>query len=539
MARTGIITRIQNIPIAGKLAAIVVVAAIGMGVVAIARVAEIRPGEMAARKTKIRNLVEAVHGVASEYERQVKAGTMSDEQARTAALEMIQEIRYDGSQYFWINDIPAGTALEPIMMIMHPTVADLNGTDISDMKDTDGIYIFRRFVETVRSDGSGFVSYRWPKPGSDTPVPKLSYVTEFAPWGWVIGTGIYIDDVDRIVVGKRNAVMWQTGIFLAVLIGLLIPVVMLITRPIRRLTRTLLELAELQGTGKSTDARQPSGSIDARTDEVGKMLSAAKVLRTTLRAKADLEREHDQLRTRSEAEKRQAAQLLANEVRDAVASVTTRLANSVAAMLAVAADLSATTNHLSGSVRQISERVGDATSAAEAAANEAAGVTVTVAGLTSAADTIGGVIELIRGVAGQTNLLALNATIEAARAGAAGKGFGVVADEVKQLAAQSASATDDIAREVAEIQTTSQGAAGTIDRMGDIVRRLGQTTRDVAMAVDGDGGSGSGGMSVHQAAAATGEVSQRIKVASEDLAAEADRLRAQFDDLIARIMATS
>src|SRR3546814_14142160 len=83
-------------------------------------------------------------------------------------------------------------------MFMHPFSKQLVGKNLSDIKDPDGKHLFVEFVETVKRNGAGFVSYLWPKPGSDRPVPKISYVKGFAPWGWVIGTGIYIDDIERI-----------------------------------------------------------------------------------------------------------------------------------------------------------------------------------------------------------------------------------------------------------------------------------------------------------------------------------------------------
>lgn len=107
--------------------------------------------------------------------------------AATGAREAISQLRYDKQEYFWINDV------QP-RVVMHPTRPELNGKDVSDLKDPNGLALFSAFTNTVRQQGKGFVNYQWPKPGSSAPVDKISYVQGFEPWGWVIGTGICIDD---------------------------------------------------------------------------------------------------------------------------------------------------------------------------------------------------------------------------------------------------------------------------------------------------------------------------------------------------------
>ena len=93
------------------------------------------------------------------------------------------------------------------VMVMHPVKPELDGKDLSAIADPAGKKLFVEFVDTVKSSGAGFVAYQWPKPGAEQPVPKISYVKGFAPWGWVIGSGIYIDDVAAEF--RRSAI--QTG----------------------------------------------------------------------------------------------------------------------------------------------------------------------------------------------------------------------------------------------------------------------------------------------------------------------------------------
>lgn len=149
------------------------------------------------RQSELRHLADIALGIAKEeYERAVRDHS-SDDLARKAAAGRISQLRYGNGDYVWINDV------EP-RMIMHPAKPELNGQDLDGIKDPTGKRLFIEFGEIVKNTGSGFVDYEWPKPGMDTPQPKLSFVTGFSPWGWVIGTGVYIDDLQAQLWKSAN-----------------------------------------------------------------------------------------------------------------------------------------------------------------------------------------------------------------------------------------------------------------------------------------------------------------------------------------------
>jgi methyl-accepting chemotaxis protein len=158
------------------------------------------------RQEKAQNLVETAYGIVAHFESLSRAGKMSPEEAKKTALETLRTLRYDKDQYFWVNDnVP--------VMIMHPFKPELEGQNLMQSKDPNGKLLFVEFVKTATSAaGGGFVDYFWPKPGSAEAVPKLSYVKGFEPWGWVIGTGIYIDDMDAIF--RAQALKMLTWILL-------------------------------------------------------------------------------------------------------------------------------------------------------------------------------------------------------------------------------------------------------------------------------------------------------------------------------------
>ncbi|MDP2256531.1 MAG: cache domain-containing protein, partial [Polaromonas sp.] len=110
-------------------------------------------------------------------------------------MQAIRGLRYSGTEYFWIND------MQP-RMLMHPINPALEGKDLSGNKDPTGKHLFVEFVTTVKASGAGFVPYMWAKPGNDQPVPKVSYVKGFAPWGWIIGSGVYVDTVEAAILSR-------------------------------------------------------------------------------------------------------------------------------------------------------------------------------------------------------------------------------------------------------------------------------------------------------------------------------------------------
>ncbi|MBI4792210.1 MAG: cache domain-containing protein [Deltaproteobacteria bacterium] len=152
-----------------------------------------RESLMNGKKEMIQELVHTAWNIVAGFEQQERSGVMSRERAQHTALEQIRTLRYgtENKDYFWIND------MRPYM-IMHPYRSDLEGHDISDFSDSQGVLLFKNFVETVRQQNEGYVSYMWQ--GKDNPdhiVPKLSFVKGFAPWDWIIGTGIYLEDVEQ------------------------------------------------------------------------------------------------------------------------------------------------------------------------------------------------------------------------------------------------------------------------------------------------------------------------------------------------------
>lgn len=177
----------------------------------------IEKNSMDRKREMIQELTRSAWNILAKLENDERGGLLTREQAQQQAIEQIRSMHYglEMKDYFWIND------MHP-RMVIHPYRSDLNGQDVTDYQDPDGKYIFRKIVETVRKNGSGFVHYKWQaRDNIYHVVPKLSYVKGFAPWGWIIGTGIYIDDVKAEIDAINRSVILFSGIILLIMILLM------------------------------------------------------------------------------------------------------------------------------------------------------------------------------------------------------------------------------------------------------------------------------------------------------------------------------
>jgi len=508
------------------------------------------------------------YGVLAHFQRLESEGKLTREQAQASALAEIRSLRYDKVEYFWVNDMAP-------KMIMHPIKPELEGKDLSGMQDPAGNRLFMGFVNVVKSQGAGFYGYLWPKPGFDKPVPKISYVRGFEPWGWIIGTGVYLDDVD--------AMFWQTARMFAFLCGAVFVVVLIGSIVIgRSITRPLTTIAGLTERLASGD-----GAFEVpytlRKDELGALAKALSVFKDNAAA---IERMHDEqanMKQQADAEKRKSAIELAGRFEASVQAMVGDLLGDAGEMQQAARGLSDSAGHaneragqmadacqqastnvqavaaaaeeLSRSISEISQRVTQAAEVADRAASDSQRTNEVVAGLAAAADKIGEVIGLINEIASQTNLLALNATIEAARAGEAGKGFAVVASEVKSLASQTAKATDEISSQIAAIQAETQHVVGNIQSIRATIMEVNEISSSIAAAVEEQGAATQAiANSVQEAASGTAHVSQNIKNVSDAtrqtggaadrvlgssarLAEKVERLQHHVDEFLASVRA--
>jgi methyl-accepting chemotaxis protein len=459
--------KLKNLRMQTKLALLVGVGLVGIVSVVSLAVRHSRNLLFEERKIATRNVVEAVYGILDHYAKRVAEGKIDAEQARTEAISEIRTLRYAGQEYFWINDMRA-------FMVMHPFKPELNGKDLSDFKDPDGTRLFVDFVKVVKQDGAGYVFYRWPKPGSQAPVPKVSYVKGFEPWGWIIGSGVYLDDVD---VAGRNT-LWTLLPLALLSVALSISMGVIIGRAVTRPLKRTAELLDAVASGDLTRR------VDLKTtDEMGQMAGALNQaihkMAATVRVIAQ---DAQNVATSSEGLMAVSDRLSSNsEETAAQAGVVSAASEQVSKNVQTVA---AGAEEMSSSIKEISQSATEAARVAKEAVDVAEKTNQTITKLGASSAEIGNVIKVITAIAEQTNLLALNATIEAARAGEAGKGFAVVANEVKELAKQTGHATEDISSKISAIQHDTEGAVAAIQQIGGIINQINDIANRIASAVE-------------------------------------------------------
>ncbi|MDP2699041.1 methyl-accepting chemotaxis protein [Thalassospira sp.] len=515
--------KLSNYSLSAKLRMVLVLTALALAGLAAFDLITLRSALVEEKKSNVRQVVEITRSMFDHFEKQSQAGEISRDEAQNRARDFIGNARYDGGNYAFVLGLDT-------VVILHPLQPSLNGQNGKQVIDVNGVAVLDEMVKAARNPDGGYLTYDWNKPGENGVFPKLAYAETFKPWGWVITTGVYIDDVDDI--------FWETAFYdisvalaMLLIIGAVgIAIDRSTTRPLHVITDALNRLAKGDTSVRTTETD--------RKDEIGDLARALEVFRAN-REQADL-LAHQQEETRKAQFARSqkieslikifetdvegnmtvvnAALEQLRQTAGGMASqsdeTTSRAATVAAATEQAAANVdtvAAAAEQLASAIDEISTQVSRTSNVAQSGAEEADDATAIFSELQQASVKIGEVVELIQSIAEQTNLLALNATIEAARAGDAGKGFAVVASEVKNLANQTTRATEDIASQINDIQGSTGNALGAIQHLSGRMKELNEFAASIAAAVrEQDAATGEIARNVQEAATGTKEVARNV-----------------------------
>ncbi|WP_429089951.1 methyl-accepting chemotaxis protein [Aeromonas rivipollensis] len=430
-------------------------------------------GLMGEKSRQTRAQVETAYSLVAGFEARVRKGELDEGRAKAEALAAIKGLRYGEEDYFWINDSHP-------TMVMHPMKPELDGKDLSGVEDKQGLRLFVAFADLAKAQGAGEVAYYWPKPGVEEPVRKISYIKRFAPWDWIIGTGVYVDDVEAQYQEVLRTLL-GIGLVLAIL---LFAVVGLIVRSIVvPLSQSVSALGNIaRGEGDLRFRLPESGRDELSQLSVNFNLFAGQMAQLVGRSQQITAQNREQAHQLAQIVDRTGAIVTGQEqdtLRVASAmeqmTVSSREVGQHAAQAAEAADSAL---NLAQHGRQVVAQTRETISQL---ADEMVETVQAVSQLEQETLQIGSVLDVIRGVAEQTNLLALNAAIEAARAGEQGRGFAVVADEVRTLATRTHSSTDEIRQMILRLQ---EGAGRVVSGITQL-QQLSRSTADRAGDADG------------------------------------------------------
>lgn len=411
----------------------------------------LRQAHVEERENDLADNADNVVSLVRQYADLAQRGVLTRDAAQKQAIERIKGLRFGRDGYYTVmTDEPK--------MLMHPFKPELIGRTLGDFKDANGTPLYRNAVDVAKASGAGFIRYVWPRPGEDRPLPKLTRVSTFKPWGWIFLNGVYVDDIDTAFY---QSLVWS-GTILAAVALMLSGLVIVVNRGLQR------SLGGEPDYAADTARRIASGDLSVPVTIRGarerSLLHAMEEMRTHLaRTIGEIKGSTESI-TSATQEIAVGNSDLSQRTEEQAASLQ-ETASSMEQMTSVVtnnADNALHANELASTASDIADRGGELVDR----------VVGTMPEISNSSARIAEIVSVIEGIAFQTNILALNAAVEAARAGEHGRGFAVVASEVRSLALRAAAAAKDVKVLIHESVTRVESGSTLVSETGTAIREI-------------------------------------------------------------------
>ena len=417
------------------------------------------------------------------YEKQV-SGEYSEAQAKELAADMVRNLRFnDGKGYFWIDTVD-GTN------VVQLGDANVEGTNRYNDSDIDGNYYIQDIIAAAKQ-GGGYAFFSFPKPGETVATPNMSYSMLFEPYGWVIGTAVWIDSIDELKAGYEEEAhqamkktIYQLVIFITILVILLAAFAIFIGNKIANPIIHITDEIERMATGDFSNKETRAKAAIKNKSEIGQMVVAETTLQANIRGlmenindtiafvsseSQELMKISNQAADASEMVAENCTEVAGNcnnqmDVVNSANSEVGMLVNKVSEFLETLALFQSEIEHTNDAAATGRTDILDVVNQMNTIESAVKDTSSVIMALEEQLGKIGSIVNTISEIANQTNLLSLNASIEAARAGEAGRGFAVVASEISNLADESNDATAQIAEMITSIQESSKEAVSAMEK---------------------------------------------------------------------------